>query len=54
MANLKNQFGNLKSHQLESSRQIIQVDKRDYAREAHGIQDGIKKDKKVKINRKFS
>ncbi len=54
MSNLRNEFDNVKGHHLESSRQIIQVAKRDYAREARGIQDGIRKDKKVKINRKFS
>lgn len=54
MSSLKSEFGNIKGHQIEPVREIVNVSKRDYAREAHGIQDGIRKDKKIKMQKKYS
>ena len=54
MSNLRSEFNNIKGHQIEPVREIIDVSKRDYAREAHGIQDGVRKDKKVKMPKKYS
>ena len=53
MSHIRSTFTNVKGHQIENSRQTIKVDNRHYLREAHGIQDGIRKDKKVKMNRKY-
>ena len=53
MSHIRSTFTNLKGHQIENARETIKVDSRHYLREAHGIQDGIRKDKKVKMQRKY-
>lgn len=53
MSNIKSEFGNLKGHQVETGRQTIKFENRHYLREAHGIQEGIRKDKKIKIDKKY-
>jgi len=54
MSSLKSEFGNIKGHQIEPVREIVNVSKRDYGREVHGIQDGVRKDKKIKMQKKYS
>ena len=53
MSNLRSEFNVIKGHQIEPSREIVNVSKRDYAREPHGIQNGIRKDKKIKMSKKY-
>ncbi|WP_158540738.1 hypothetical protein [Romboutsia weinsteinii] len=53
MSHIRSTFTNLKGHQIESSRRTIKVDERYYQREPHGIQQGIRKDKKIKMNHKI-
>ena len=53
MSHIRSTFTNIKGHQVENARETIKVDNRYYSREAHSIQDGIRKDKKVKINKKY-
>lgn len=53
MSNIRSEFGNIKGHQVETARQTIKFENRHYLREAHGIQEGIRKDKKIKIDRKY-
>ena len=47
MSNIRSEFGNLKGHQVETARNTIVIDNRYYGREARGIQDGVRKDKKI-------
>ena len=52
MSNIRSEFDNLKGHQVETARNTIVIDNRYYGREARGIQDGVRKDKKIKMNHK--
>ena len=54
MSNLRSEFNIIKGHQIDPVREIVNVTKRDYAREVHNIQDGIRKDKKIKMQKKYS
>lgn len=49
----KNEFSNMKDHQAEYHIEAHKVDSRHFLREAHGIQEGVRKDKKIKISKKF-
>lgn len=51
--NLRNEFGVLKGKTEDTARQTINLNSTHYLREAHGIQEGIRKDRKIKINKKF-
>lgn len=53
MSNIRSNFENLKGHRVEAGRETIKFENRHYMREAHGIQEGIRKDKKIKIDKKF-
>lgn len=53
MSNIRSQFDNIKGHQVETSRQTIKFENRHYLREAHNIQNGIRKDKKIKMQKKY-
>ncbi|MFR6244804.1 MAG: hypothetical protein ACLUL3_00125 [Romboutsia timonensis] len=53
MSNIRSEFGNLKGHQVETARKTLKFENRHYYREAHGIQDWIRKDKKLKMDKKY-
>ena len=53
MSNIRSEFGTLKGHQVETARKTLKFENRHYLREAHGIQDGIRKDKKINIDKKY-
>ncbi len=53
MSNIRSEFGNLKGHQVETGRQTLKFENRHYLREAHGIQEGIRKDRKIKMGKKY-
>ena len=53
MSNIRSEFGNLKGHQVETARKTIKFENRHYYREAHNIQDGVRKDKKLKMSEKY-
>ena len=53
MSNIRSEFGNLKGHQVETARKTLKFENRHYYREAHGIQAGIRKDKKLKMDKKY-
>ncbi|MBP3930706.1 MAG: hypothetical protein J6D47_14240 [Peptostreptococcaceae bacterium] len=50
--NLRSEFGVLKGKPEDNPKQI--VNNLHYLREPHGIQEGIRKDKKIKMNRKLN
>jgi len=52
MSNIRSSFNNIKGQQVETARETIKFENRHYLREAHGIQEGIRKDKKIKMNPK--
>ncbi|MGL5713257.1 MAG: hypothetical protein ACRCXT_08760 [Paraclostridium sp.] len=52
-SNLRSEFGILKGKTSENATQSIKLNSTHFMREAHGIQEGIRKDKKIKINKKF-
>ncbi len=53
MNNLRSEFGVLKG-KAENNEQIsVKLNSTHFLREAHGIQEGIRKDRKIKINKKF-
>lgn len=54
MANIKIPSNNLKGRQVETGIYNMKLDSRHHEREPHGIQEGIRKDKKIKMNRKMS
>lgn len=51
--NLRSEFGVLKGKTEENARQTIKLNSTHYLREAHGIQEGIRKDRKIKMNTKL-
>lgn len=53
MSNIKSEFSNIKGHQVETGRETLKFENRHYLREAHGIHEGIRKDKKIKIDKKY-
>lgn len=53
MSNIRSSFSNIKGHQVETGRETIKLDNRHFLREAHGIQEGIRKDKKINIQKKY-
>lgn len=53
MSNIRSNFENLKGKNIESGRQTLKFENRHYLREAHSIQEGIRKDKKIKIDKKY-
>ncbi len=53
MSTIKSTFGNLKGHQIETTRQTFKFENRHFLREAHGIHEGTRKDKKIPIARKY-
>ena len=53
MNNLRNEFGVLKGKVENNEFKNIKLNSTHFLREAHGIQEGIRKDKKIKINRKY-
>ncbi len=53
MSNIRSSFSNIKGHQVETARETIKFENRHYLREAHGIQEGIRKDKKIKMSKKY-
>ena len=53
MTNIRSEFDNIKGHQVETARNTIVIDNRYYGREARNIQDGIRKDKKIKMAKKY-
>ena len=52
MSNIRSSFNNIKGHRVETARETIKFEDRHYLREPHGIQEGIRKDKKLKMNHK--
>ncbi|WP_195940182.1 hypothetical protein [Romboutsia sp. 1001713B170131_170501_G6] len=53
MSNIRSSFSNIKGRQVETARQTFKLENRHYLREAHGIEEGIRKNKKIKIDRKY-
>lgn len=53
MSTIKSSFGNIKGQTVETSRQTFKLENRHFLREAHGIAEGIRKDKKIKISKKY-
>jgi len=53
MSNIRSTFGNIKGKRIESDRLTIKLDNRHYRREAHDIQEGVRKDKKIKLHKKY-
>ena len=53
MSNIRSEFGNLKGNQVETARKTLKFENRHYYREAHGIQEGVRKDKKIKMAKKY-
>lgn len=53
MSNIRSTFNNVKGKQVETGRFTMTVNSQYHQREPHGIQEGIRKDKKVKMNRKL-
>lgn len=53
MSNIRSTFDNLKGKQIETARLTMKVDNRSHQREPHGIQEGIRKDKKIKMNKRL-
>ncbi|WP_158534722.1 hypothetical protein [Romboutsia maritimum] len=53
MSDIKNNFENIKGDQINHNKIVMKADARFYQREPHGIQEGIRKDKKIKMNRKL-
>ena len=53
MSNIRSEFGNLKGHQVETASKTLKFENSHYYREAHGIQDGIRKYKKLKMDKKY-
>ncbi len=51
--NLRSEFGVLKGKTEDTARRSVKLNSTHFLREAHGIQEGIRKDKKIKINTKF-
>lgn len=51
--NLRSEFGVLKGKTQENATQSIKLNSTHYLREAHGIQEGIRKDKKIKMSTKY-
>ena len=54
MANLQNKFNDESLNQLQNTKHNMKVDSRYNQREPHNIQEGIRKDKKIKMNRKLN
>ena len=54
MSHLRSEFTNLNGKQIEFARATIKFENRHFLREAHGIQEGIRKDKKIKFHKKLS
>ncbi len=52
--NLRSEFGVLKGKVKDATKQTLSVNGSHYLREPHGIQEGIRKDKKIKMNRKLN
>lgn len=53
MRNLRSEFGILKGKEENNEQNSIKLNSTHYLREAHGIQEGIRKDRKIKINKNF-
>ncbi|EQK41336.1 hypothetical protein C672_3077 [[Clostridium] bifermentans ATCC 638] len=53
MTNLRSEFGILKGKAEDNEIKSVKLNSTHFLREAHGIQEGIRKDKKIKINKKF-
>mgnify|MGYP001592007257 CR=1 FL=1 len=51
--NLRSEFGVLKGKAENNEQRGVKLNSTHFLREAHGIQEGIRKDKKIKINKKF-
>ncbi|OPJ56399.1 hypothetical protein [Alkalithermobacter paradoxus] len=54
MSNIRSEFSNIKGKQVEFGRVTNKLEPRHYLREAHPIHEGIRKDKKIRIHKKFS
>lgn len=52
--NLRSEFGVLKGKVEDATKHTVSVNDTHYRREPHGIQEGIRKDKKIKMNRKLN
>ncbi|SHH01919.1 hypothetical protein [Tepidibacter thalassicus] len=53
MSDIRSEYTNLKGKRIESGRITNKVEPRHYLREAHSIQEGIRKDKKIKMHKKY-
>ncbi len=53
MSHIRSEYSNLKGKRIESGRLTLKLEPRHYLREAHSIQEGIRKDKKIKIHKKY-
>lgn len=53
MNNLRSEFGVLKGKTENNEQRSVKLNSTHFLREAHGIQEGIRKDRKIKINKKF-
>lgn len=52
MSNIRSTFDNIKGKQTETGRYTITMNSTYHQREPHGIQEGIRKDRKIKMGRK--
>ncbi|SHJ67693.1 hypothetical protein [Tepidibacter formicigenes] len=53
MSEIRSEYTNLKGKRTESGRITNKLEPRHFLREAHTIQEGIRKDKKIKIHKKY-
>jgi hypothetical protein len=53
MNNLRSEFGVLKGKAENNEIRSVKLNSTHFLREAHGIQEGIRKDRKVKIQKKY-
>ena len=54
MLNKQNAFNNIHGNQVDTNKFPMKVAHENYQRESHGLERGIRKDKKIKMNRKFT
>lgn len=52
MSLIRSSYDNVNGKRIETGRMTYRLDTRSYWREAHGIQEGVRKDKKLKFHRK--
>lgn len=54
MLNQKNSFNNMNGNQVNGTRLPLKAEHQHDLRESHKLENGIRKDRKTKMNRKFT